>query len=190
MLFDITRARIADFISPESAQRRHNALIAAFVDPLTHIGNRRALDAALPQALSQGFVIVLFDINSFKIINDSLGHETGDHLLRTVAESLTCTAHEFHSLRIFRLGGDEFVCLIPSNKAQIFRDTAELRLDQLIAHVPKITQLGVGISGGIGSTIKEADTAMYSRKQLRKQHNTQLAQENLYATNKITSLAA
>ena len=45
IMFDTTRARIADFISPELAERRINALVAAYADPLTKIGNRRALEA-------------------------------------------------------------------------------------------------------------------------------------------------
>ena len=179
MLFDTTRARIADIICPENAQRRHNALLAAYCDPLTRIGNRLAFSAALPAAIEAGFTIIFFDVNSFKAVNDSLGHQVGDGLLLTVAESLTCTAHEFNSLRVFRLGGDEFVCLIPAQHAQSFRDTAELRFDQLITHVPEIASLHVGLSGGIGDTIADADAAMYHRKQQRKAQvpRTQLTQK-------------
>lgn len=175
MILDQTRARIADFISPELAERRKNAIQAAYADPLTQIGNRRALEAALPAAFAEGFVVVLFDVNSFKAVNDTLGHKTGDGLLRTVAESLACTAAEFHCRRVFRLGGDEFVCLVPKEIAEAFRRTAEIRFDQLIAHVPQVQRLGVCISGGIGCSLSDADDAMYFRKQQRKQ-------ESLYAT--------
>lgn len=186
MLFDNTRARLADFISPELAERRKNALVAAYADPLTKIGNRRALEAALPVALAEGFVVVFFDVNSFKSVNDNLGHDTGDGLLLTVAESLTCTAAEFNCLRVFRWAGDEFVCLLPADKAQQFAATAELRFDQLIKHVPEVSRLGVCISGGIGKSLKEADAAMYTRKQTRKEFHA----INLAATATTTVGAA
>ncbi len=84
---------------------RENALI----DPLTGLANRRALEQELQATLAQAspFALSFIDLDGFKGINDRYGHDTGDALLREVAQRLTSTVHagDFVS----RLGGDEFV---------------------------------------------------------------------------------
>ncbi|WP_322044522.1 diguanylate cyclase domain-containing protein [Paraburkholderia sp. J67] len=86
---------------------RENALI----DPLTGLANRRALEEELGATLADGspFALFFIDLDGFKSINDRYGHDTGDALLREVANRLKSTvrAGDFVS----RLGGDEFVML-------------------------------------------------------------------------------
>ncbi|MBN3858842.1 diguanylate cyclase [Paraburkholderia sp. Ac-20340] len=86
---------------------RENALI----DPLTGLANRRALEEELGATLAEAspFALCFIDLDGFKGINDRFGHDTGDALLREVANRLTSTvrAGDFVS----RLGGDEFVVL-------------------------------------------------------------------------------
>ena len=86
-------------------------------DPLTGLPNRLALlvriNQVLPEARRHGWkVAVMFlDLDRFKIINDTLGHQTGDELLREVACRLAATVRETDT--VARIGGDEFVILLP-----------------------------------------------------------------------------
>jgi two-component system cell cycle response regulator len=92
------------------ARSRHEAL----TDPLTGLGNRRQLMLALADALQsasarQPWALILFDLNGFKLYNDSFGHPAGDALLvRLGAKLSAAVAPEGHA---FRLGGDEFCVL-------------------------------------------------------------------------------
>ena len=98
-------------------------------DQLTGLPNRYVLSDRLDQALSQArqdggwFALVFVDVNHFKQINDSLGHDVGDELLRLVAARLA------HCVRtddtVSRVGGDEFVLLLP--KMPINFDVAGVR---------------------------------------------------------------
>ncbi len=81
----------------------------AYGDPLTGLGNRRALLERLDVAWrrGEGVALLLMDMDNFKGINDSLGHDVGDDALRQVAEAIRETG-----VPAFRLGGDEFVALV------------------------------------------------------------------------------
>ncbi|WP_447727011.1 GGDEF domain-containing protein [Sphingomonas koreensis] len=104
MIEDITEIRRA----------RHEATR----DPLTGLLNRRGFDARLERARAQAsgsgtpFTLVYLDLDSFKQINDVMGHARGDACLVAVARALSATAAAGD--RIARIGGDEFVLLLPS----------------------------------------------------------------------------
>src|SRR6266498_1023544 len=86
----------------------------AFHDPLTGLANRARFFERLEHALRQrGHMVALLfiDLDRFKVINDSLGHDAGDRLLRDVAKRLTACLREGDTLA--RLGGDEFTVLLP-----------------------------------------------------------------------------
>jgi GGDEF domain-containing protein len=89
---------------------------AALIDPLTGLPNRRSFDETLDVAVFHGgdvpgtMALLFLDVNAFKAINDSFGHEIGDHALRRVADVLRATAME--SDIVARLAGDEFVVLM------------------------------------------------------------------------------
>jgi diguanylate cyclase (GGDEF)-like protein len=103
-----------------SARAEADAL--ARVDALTGLGNRRALEEAVPRAVAAARrdgkpISALFaDLDSFKEINDRFGHQAGDDTLRDVARAFEATCRI--SDPCFRWGGDEFVALLPDSDGQ------------------------------------------------------------------------
>jgi diguanylate cyclase (GGDEF)-like protein len=93
---------------------------AAFVDPLTGIGNRRALERDLAREISRAqrhvrpLTIAAIDLDGLKTINDSAGHAAGDEALRRLANAATDSLRDADS--IYRVGGDEFVLLLPETE--------------------------------------------------------------------------
>lgn len=86
----------------------------AFQDPLTGLGNRRALDDALAEMLAAdgpGATIVMCDVDDLKAINDERGHVAGDRAIVAVADALAGAATEIPGSVVVRLGGDEFAVL-------------------------------------------------------------------------------
>jgi diguanylate cyclase (GGDEF)-like protein len=145
-------------------------------DTLTEIPNRALFNERVTAQLADGepFHVALLDLDDFKVINDRLGHGTGDALLKVVSHRL----HE--RLRptdtVARLGGDEFTLLLPGRTAD---ETAALLRELLDAvHEPVLLHgqdMLARISAGVtasqpGDTpeelIRRADVAMYSAKQV------------------------
>ena len=111
--YGITALR-ADVARVHFAQQlEHNATH----DVLTGLANRTLLSDRLRQAIASArrcgrlVAVLLLDLNDFKVVNDSLGHEAGDALLQTVAMRLRALVRETDT--VARLGGDEFVIVIP-----------------------------------------------------------------------------
>lgn len=133
----------------------------SMMDPLTRLWNRRgasvmvkgALDAARAQHSSIG--IAILDLDNFKRINDSYGHQTGDEVLRKTALRL------IHNVRsndcICRLGGDEFLLLMKDADADAARQTAE-RVRRSLVECPIPTRQGeVSITTSVGYTVHSGD---------------------------------
>lgn len=159
----------------------------AYHDVLTGLGNRKYFHERLNQSLewarstSQLVALMFLDLDGFKQVNDTLGHDIGDQLLKVVAGRLT------NSLRssdiISRLGGDEFTVILPGipqaeYAAKVAENIVE-NLSQVFLLEGKniFVTVSIGISlypldGDIEETlIKQADVAMYRAKQLgRNQH--------------------
>jgi diguanylate cyclase (GGDEF)-like protein len=154
----------------------------AFHDDLTSLPNRMMFNQRLEQALSRHrrvgsqLAIILMDLDRFKVINDSLGHEVGDVLLREVAVRLDAQCR--HSDTVARMGGDEFVVLI-ENHANIanISGCAQRLVDQMSSpyllngkeyHVT--LSIGISVFPADGSDsqslLKAADVAMYRAKEL------------------------
>ena len=150
-------------------------------DPLTGLFNRRFVFSYLEKLLSKRqdssqFCILAIDLNRFKEINDVLGHEVGDDMLRLVAESLEESTRA--SDIVARLGGDEFLVIL--NRVDN-NNVAEQKLNQIKQYVESkalqtetgfiAPSLSIGFSlssetnRGIPSLLKIADGRMYKNKQ-------------------------
>ena len=174
----------ADLVGTQAGERRARHL--ALHDSLTSLPNRsffrERLDDALadPEPRRQALAVLYIDLDGFKRINDTHGHDAGDELLSIVAARLTRAVRAEDM--VSRLGGDEFACLLgrlPSRK-QLCHVACKL-IDAVSAPV-KIGKLqlivrpsiGIAICPSDGATaealLKNADTAMYSAKRRRTGH--------------------
>ena len=166
------------------AQPLRNALICeelrrqAREDPLTGLLNRAALDMMLPREISlarregTSLCLLMLDLDNFKQINDSLGHGTGDQVLRAVADVLRACLRQ--SDLAFRYGGEEFVVVLPDTDGEGGCLTAERIRTAISAHAA--SQLPCAVTGSIGvamtgrnlrrstTLLERADRALYRAK--------------------------
>jgi diguanylate cyclase (GGDEF)-like protein len=148
-----------------------------YVDALSGCGNRAAYDKAVDDLTgSQDMVGVVFmDLDVFKAINDTYGHEAGDRVLRLIGGRLALAMGEGESA--YRLGGDEFVLLQVGRDVAAVSDLA-VRCRALVAEpvsmregwVTCTASVGMAhgpVSAGLQNLLREADTHMYSAKRER-----------------------
>ena len=101
----------------------------AYLDPLTGIANRRLLERALEARLNEyrrhslAVGLIMVDIDHFKVVNDTYGHEAGDRVLRMVAGTLHGATRSYDV--VGRWGGDEFIALLPNTGSQDLARVAE-----------------------------------------------------------------
>jgi len=149
-------------------------------DPLTNLLNRRGFYLAVESALSRAkrnnkhLAIMYLDLDGFKRINDSLGHDAGDELLRTVARQLKDGMRAYDS--IARMGGDEFTILLEdlendSDCVQVAEKVMNLiTVPYSIAGTDFTLSASIGIASfpdcadNIESLLRAADMAMYEAK--------------------------
>jgi diguanylate cyclase (GGDEF)-like protein len=168
------------YLTPVLANLRNlaQAQSRAQTDPLTELPNRRALDAMLKRMFAQAnrsggpLSLILLDVDHFKDVNDTFGHDCGDELLLTVATAMaqSVRASDF----VARLGGDEFVVALPATDLEGARNVAQkLRATASNARVLgfnwEITaSLGISSYPDHGSNVeavmRSADTALYEAK--------------------------
>jgi diguanylate cyclase (GGDEF)-like protein len=163
-------------------QRNFEARVAhmAHYDSLTDLPNRTLFGTQLEAALrwlsrDEQLAVLFLDLDNFKTINDTLGHEVGDELLRTVADRLRVCVRETDD--VARLGGDEFVIVqtkvsTPADVAafaQRVREAIMQPYDLLGHRVVVDTSIGIALAPGDGTTreelIKNADLALYGAKE-------------------------
>lgn len=120
--------QVQDISAAKRAEQTLQSL--AFGDPLTGLANRMAFEQHLARTLSQGgpCAVVMLDLDRFKLVNDSLGHLTGDRLLQAVATRLRRT---FPGCVVARFGGDEFVLLLEGLDADAVEAEAGRLLDTI-----------------------------------------------------------
>ncbi len=150
-----------------------NALkIRATTDHLTGLGTRSALEEFLDyvqRANIHDFSIAFLDLNKFKQINDTLGHEEGDNILRKLGEAIRKNIREED--KAFRYGGDEFVLILNTTE----KETIEKVINRILESFDKETGLtfstGVGIcekGRDVREVLKEADQKTYVSKETGK----------------------
>ena len=152
-------------------------------DALTGLPNRVLLDDRLSQAIAHanrdghGFAVAMFDLDRFKIVNDSFGHRAGDELLKEVAHRLAGIARSTDT--VGRLGGDEFLFimvrvakaeeaeLVARRAVESLRGTIRLRGVNVDIHTS--ASIGIAMFPNDGQTVEtliaNADAAMYCAKQ-------------------------
>ena len=155
----------------------------ALLDSLTGLPNRRLLADQMQRAIDEvahegtRVGLILLDIDRFKDINDTLGHDHGDELLQQVAERLR------HALRdddvVARLGGDEFAILLPDVRTVANAERLARRVRGLFARPFELSDIALHIETSIGvaclpdhasdasSLMRTADIAMYAAKHHR-----------------------
>ena len=160
---------------------REELLQAAITDPLTGCHNRRFLEQVMDRELQRHarfklpLSLLFIDIDRFKAINDTLGHDAGDRVLQYVARFLK--RHIREADYVFRWGGDEFIVLITCDGEEAQRKTAALKA--AFDSAPEAVDLPPGIGLSVGWTevpdgttdliplVNEADARMYQDKGAR-----------------------
>jgi diguanylate cyclase len=154
----------------------------ALTDELTGLANRRSLYEDAPRRIaalapSEGVVLLLLDLDRFKEVNDSLGHQAGDAMLRDVGARLKTFLPE-RADQVVRLGGDEFaLLLVQADLAQARAVAAEIRealaRPILVNGIPVHVGVSIGIAAlsagtaDLPSLLRQADVAMYQAKARR-----------------------
>ncbi|MFK5881507.1 MAG: EAL domain-containing protein [Sulfurospirillum sp.] len=169
------KLNVTDYIEQEK-----RVIYLAQHDQLTGLKNRRAMEYEVEQyikdaeQLDKKVAILFLDLDNFKIVNDSLGHNIGDILLKAIAKRLSGNLDNSDS--IYRLGGDEFAIVITKdvNKENIFmivKRVMEIISKPIIIKKNEIsTTVSIGISFypedgmDLNILLKNADIAMYNSK--------------------------
>ncbi len=170
-------------IMRDNTERRlaeQNVFFLANHDPLTGLANRARFLEKLHEALlnadrdNSGCALVLLDLDRFKSVNDLLGHDAGDQLLKSVAQRLQKCVRETDT--VARLGGDEFVVILTRIKSQ---EAVELIAENILRELGKPYTLNHQVvSGGaslgiafypsdgneVSDLLQKADLAMYRAK--------------------------
>ena len=176
---------LCSFIDITSHKRAEDAIHKlAFFNPLTHLANRRLLKDRMAQAIAsarlsgQNGAVLMVDLDNFKMINDTCGHDAGDGVLTEVAARLQCVVQRADC--VARLGGDEFVvvlALLPGNPLEAMTQ-AQHTTDNILAILGEpyevmgqsfrcTASIGIdlfGDSNSVSDLLKHADLAMYQAK--------------------------
>ncbi len=170
---------VVGFLASVLVEYQQHLSHLATIDPMTQLLNRRGLEASLQLTLARALredahtAAIAIDIDHFKQINDSFGHETGDNVIRLVADTLSrsCRGSDV----VARTGGEEFLLVMPETSLDAARKVAE-RLRGAIAEHPLWVDgqrisltISLGVAGCRGETSidqlqQQADRAMYLAK--------------------------
>jgi diguanylate cyclase (GGDEF)-like protein len=147
----------------------------AATDGLTKIANRRTFEATLEREVARAtrsaehVSLEMVDIDHFKSLNDTHGHQAGDEVLRNVAAALSCECRDFDTPA--RYGGEEFAVILPGCGPEEARDIAE-RLRRSVSAAPSVVPItaSAGVAtypshaGDADTLVRAADEALYRSK--------------------------
>ena len=175
------QGHVANYIETDASVEVADRLTyLAYHDPLTNLPNRLAFELQLAQSLracertNQQLALMLIDLDNFKNVNDTLGHQIGDQLLQSVAQRLRECVRA--SDLVARIGGDEFVVVLPeiespltaarvASKIQSNLVDSHLITDHVLYATPSIGISLYPLDGrDPGTLLRNADTAMYFAK--------------------------
>jgi diguanylate cyclase (GGDEF)-like protein len=189
-------ARSRERESEAKVQHAQRVEYLAYHDGLTALPNRSLFNKLLSQAIRQArrhtrqLAVAFIDLDRFKQINDTLGHEAGDELLKEVANRLKACLRD--SDTVARLGGDEFVVLLTDLSEERYAATVAEKIISMIAKPFILLGQEFRVTGSIGistyphdgqdeqTLTKNADIAMYQAKEDGK-NNFQFYSEKLNA---------
>ena len=177
----VERTQALELANQQLKDNEQRLTAQAFQDPLTALGNRALLHSRMGQAIersrrhSQGFALLLIDLDGFKAVNDQHGHAAGDALLVEMAQRLNAAVRGVDT--VARVGGDEFVVLLEDVNAPGDMAAFETKLATSLGQ-PMVLDGGVrvGVSASIGGALfpedgqdaeallRVADRLMYERK--------------------------
>ena len=183
---DATRQLMTDYqarlerMNRQLSDSNRELELLSLYDPLTSLPNRSLFHDRLGQHIANcnrqscNLAILLIDLNNFKQINEALGHDQGDQLLKHIAQRVTACLKENETFS--RLGGDEFVLIVPQASETLALERARCLLAELdasfqINHTDVLVSASIGIAaypqhGQDSSTLmRHADIAMYTAKQ-------------------------
>jgi diguanylate cyclase (GGDEF)-like protein len=178
-IYDVRDARLIRIYVTDITQRKRNEAeihLLATTDSLTGVANRsdftRVLVAEMDRARRYGtpLSLIMYDLDHFKRVNDSFGHDTGDDVLRSVTDVVTTHIRVVDVAA--RWGGEEFMVLMPQSDLEAARITAEKLRQAIEAH--RFDKAGtVTVSFGVttfvpqddvNSLLKRVDDALYRAK--------------------------
>ena len=163
----------AEQLRKKAAEREHEATH----DELTGLVNWRKLSEDLGDVLTdRAAAVLLLDLDRFKEVNDTMGHQVGDDLLRLVAERLVEVAPTYAT--VARFGGDEFAILLPETDQSGALACASMVIDGL-SRPFDLVGLSIAVDASVGvalaaagdervSVVRQADVAMYAAKASRR----------------------
>jgi two-component system, cell cycle response regulator len=174
-----TVAMLGQFASHAALAARNACLLEeieqlAKVDVLTGLANRREFEFVLSREVARArrtheeLSLVLFDVDRFKAVNDTRGHQAGDEVLRQVASALSSVAREVDL--VARYGGEEFAAILPDCSCHQAIEVA----GRMRAAITANSEIGVTVSGGVATLpgdavdgdqlVAAADEALYDAK--------------------------
>ena len=177
----------------ERAAQEERIRHQAYHDALTGLPNRASFTEHLEEAMRRAkraswpLAVLFLDLDLFKRVNDSLGHDAGDRLLRVVAERIRRAVREADIL--FRMGGDEFTVLLEDVRGPEEAAMVASRMLEAIAEPVQLQHHEISVSASIGIALyprddtvgerllKSADTAMYRAKELGRNRYAFFARE-------------
>ena len=189
--FNQSETRLLTLLADQAAiailnARLHEAVSQqARSDALTGLPNRRSLDEHLDEEINRSkrsgkpFSVVMMDLDGFKIINDTLGHEVGDDVLRAIAHSFqkALRATDF----LARYGGDEMTIILPETdwpQVLVVTNKIQQELRQLFFEKPSGEKYSLSVTGGVAvfpqharesaGLLRSADEALYRAKRHRR----------------------